>query len=194
MKYNVAGIEQLSLTDWPGHVAAVLFTRGCNFRCPWCHNKALVYPELFVPLLPEDEVERFLLRLDTSIYDGVVVSGGEPLIHPTTLFLLEFIKRRGLAIRLDTNGSAPDDLISFLEKELIDEIAVDYKLPFESYKTIGCRDVEAVKRSLAYIASTGRGYIRTALIDGVHTPEVVEKMQEELHYLLGDNIDWRFNR
>ena len=59
MKYNVAGIEQLSLTDWPGHVAAVLFTRGCNFRCPWCHNKALVYPELFAPLLPEDEVERY---------------------------------------------------------------------------------------------------------------------------------------
>lgn len=193
MKYNVAGIEQLSLTDWPGRVAAVLFTRGCNFRCPWCHNKALVYPELFAPLLPEDEVERFLLRLDTSIYDGVVVSGGEPLIHPTTLFLLEFIKRRGLAIRLDTNGSAPDDLISLLEKELIDEIAVDYKLPFELYETIGCRDVEAVKRSLAYIASTGRGYIRTALIDGVHTPEVVEKMQEELHCLLGNNIDWRFN-
>lgn len=197
MKYNVAGIEPLSLTDWPGHIAAVLFTRGCNFRCSWCHNKELVYPHLYPPLIDDKEIDRFLARLKPNsisfLYDGVVVSGGEPLTTPSLSYLLKAIKKIGLKVRLDTNGSMPDKLISLIEEELIDEVAVDYKVPFDMYKMVGCDDVEAVKKSLSYIASTGKGYIRTTLIDGIHTTKMIEQMRKELHDLVEDFVDWRFN-
>lgn len=190
----VAGYVRLSLTDWPGHVAAVLFTQGCNMRCPWCHNKTLVYPDLFTSPLSSREVEYFISSLNQSLYDGVVISGGEPMIHTATLpNLLSLIKQHGLKIRIDTNGTNPDFLFELLDKRLVDQIALDYKLPLSMYPDLGCDTPDAVEKSIKIVAERGCGYIRSTLIAGVHSSDVFERMDKELYTMVkgGVKVIWR---
>lgn len=176
----VAGFVPLTLSDWPGHIAAVVFIRGCNMHCPWCHNPSLVYPACYAPLIPDDEVVRFIDSLSPLLYDGVVVTGGEPLAHPGLPLFLKLIKNRGLKVRLDTNGSYPDRLSSLMREGLVDEVAVDYKVPLERYCELGPVRSSDIARTFKLVAETGRGYLRTTVVPGLHSDEVLETMRREL--------------
>lgn len=130
---KIGGYVPCSLSDYPGgRVAAAVFTQGCNWRCPWCHNPALVYPERFTVSLPEEEVfARLALR--SGRLDGVVVSGGEPTLHGDLAEFLERIKALGFLVKLDTNGSRPAVVRALLAARLVDFVAMDIKAPWPRY-------------------------------------------------------------
>jgi pyruvate formate lyase activating enzyme len=188
----VAGFVKLSLCDWPGHVAAVAFLQGCNFHCQWCHNPELVYPKLFPIPLPDDEVERFISSLSPKVYDGVVVSGGEPTVHHTLPNLLLLVKQKGMKVRLDTNGYNPDLLERLIAESLVDEVAMDYKLPLDMYHMVSCGSPDAVRRSMELLAERGNGYLRTTLVPLLHTDEVMSRMREEFQHITGGRLKWVF--
>jgi len=131
---QLAAWHPTTLTDFPGRVAAVLFTAGCNFRCGFCHNPELVLPDRLAstPRLDEDHV---LDELATRIgfIDGVVITGGEPTLHPDLGPFAERLHALGLAVKLDTNGTRPDIVLRLLERGLLDYVAVDAKAPQERY-------------------------------------------------------------
>jgi pyruvate formate lyase activating enzyme len=131
---EIAHLQPLSLLDYPGKVSAVVWTVGCNLRCPFCYNAELVLPELGadLPRLPAREI---LARLQerAGFLDGVVVTGGEPTLHPDLPAFLDAVKRLGVLTKLDTNGTRPDTLRSLLEAGLVDYVALDVKAPFARY-------------------------------------------------------------
>ncbi len=128
----IGGLQRFSLSDFPGRISAIIFSRGCNFRCPYCHNPELVDPTRFADALPLDEVRNFLL-LRRGQLQGVVVTGGEPTIHPDLPAFLAEIKTMGFAVKLDTNGTNPGMLQRLAAEGLVDYIAMDIKAPLALY-------------------------------------------------------------
>ncbi len=129
---RIGGYVPCSLSDFPGKLAAVVFTQGCNWRCPWCHNPALVHPAQFLPSLLVADV---LTRLEDRCgkLDGVVVTGGEPTLQPGLRTFLHAVKRLGFATKLDTNGSNPAVVRALLAAGLVDFVALDLKAPWSRY-------------------------------------------------------------
>lgn len=123
---RIGGLQKLTLLDFPGHTACTLFTSGCNFKCPFCHNASLVECDGAVGSIDENELFRFLEKR-RGLLDGVAVTGGEPLLHADLPELLKKIKSYGYSIKLDTNGSFPDRLAEITESGLADYIAMDVK-------------------------------------------------------------------
>ena len=167
---NLAGFVPLSLCDYPGRVAAVVFTQGCNFRCPWCHNGHLL-PLLSEPStkrVNEDDVLAVLSERRTRL-GGMVVSGGEPTLQAALPRFLRRVKALGLDIKLDTNGSQPEVLRQLLADRLLDFIAMDIKAPWEKYGVLtgmACCDVVAVQASMTLIAASGVPHqFRTTRVD-----------------------------
>uniref|UniRef100_UPI001B7F98CB anaerobic ribonucleoside-triphosphate reductase activating protein n=1 Tax=Desulfovirgula thermocuniculi TaxID=348842 RepID=UPI001B7F98CB len=172
----VGGLLKFSLSDYPGRPAAVVFTRGCNFRCPWCHNPGLVDPARYVPEVPLEGVLRFLERR-CRLLDAVVVSGGELTLQPDLLDFLRELKRMGYATKLDTNGSRPGVLRRALGEGLVDCLAVDYKAPLRLYREwIRAESPDAVLESLCLALEFPGGYIRTTVVPCLHTPEILGEM------------------
>ena len=171
---NISGIQKLTLLDYPGTVACTLFTGGCNFRCPFCHNASLVLPEqIEEAAISEDEVMSFLKKR-TGMLDGVAITGGEPLLHADLPELLRKIKGLGYKIKLDTNGSNPKLLREIVEAGLVDRVAMDIKNDPEQYMlTVGCKvDMKAVEQSKDYLLSGVIDYeFRTTVVKGIHTKE-----------------------
>lgn len=141
---HIAGLQKLTLLDYPGKTAATVFTAGCNFNCPFCHNAELVThiksaastQQLF-PFIPEDEFYAFLDKRQ-GLLDGICITGGEPTLQPDLAEFCTHIKAKGFLVKLDTNGSRPEILHSLLQEHLVDYIAMDIKNSPESYyKTIG---------------------------------------------------------
>lgn len=126
------GWIRTSLIDYPAHIATVLFTGGCDLRCPFCHNAALVLQPKTLPEVELGDLWQFLKRR-RGLIDGVVISGGEPTLHKGLLALLPQIKSYGMDIKLDTNGHHPDKLAILLESGTIDYVAMDVKAPPEKY-------------------------------------------------------------
>lgn len=169
-----AGLQKLSLLDYPGVVACTLFTMGCNFRCPWCHNAGLVLPEQFRgEALEEDEVLRFLQKRQ-GVLDGVAITGGEPLLHAEGLkAFLPRVKALGYRVKLDTNGSFPDPLRELVEAGLVDRVAMDVKnAPSRYGATAGLKEAAvpaAVERTKNYLLSGPVDYeFRTTVVRGFH--------------------------
>ncbi|MGB9846366.1 MAG: anaerobic ribonucleoside-triphosphate reductase activating protein [Desulfotomaculales bacterium] len=184
----IGGFTKLSTIDWPGKLAAVIFTKGCNFRCPWCHNKGLVWPELYGPEIPEREALVYLEKRK-SYLDGVVVTGGEPTIHKDLPAFLRKIRNIGLKTKLDTNGSSPDILEYLLQQGLLDALAVDVKAPLEKYPEVtGVPvDTEALWRSFSLAASSGLPvWFRTTLAPGLGK-EDIEQIIEQIKKLIGQS-------
>ncbi len=129
--FAIAGVQKNSLIDYPGKISCVVFLSGCNFTCPYCHN-----PELAQGRYPQrislDDFEAFLLPR-RQLLDGVVISGGEPTLSPQLIDLCQLIRRAGLAIKLDTNGSRPRVLKKLIDSRLIDFIAMDIKTSLDRY-------------------------------------------------------------
>jgi pyruvate formate lyase activating enzyme len=123
---KIAGLQKLTLLDYPGKVACTVFASGCNFRCPFCHNAALVLPERKQADIPESDVIAFL-RKRAGLLEGVCLSGGEPLLQQGIRAFLRRIKELGYFVKLDTNGSRPELLGCLMEEGLLDYVAMDIK-------------------------------------------------------------------
>lgn len=152
----LGGLQKLTVSDFPGHLAAILFTRGCNYRCPFCHNPELVDPRRYVDQISEADVFSFLGKRGEKL-DGVVITGGEPTVHRDLPILLRRIKDMGLATKLDTNGSCPDMIEQIFELELVDYIALDIKSSPSSYSRAAGMpvDVDSIRQSIELICSSG---------------------------------------
>ena len=154
---RIGGLNPFSLSDFPGHVAAVVFTQGCNFRCPYCHNGSLIPMNSSTSaLIPLEEVFLFLEKRRIQL-NGVVVSGGEPTLQPDISLFFHQVRSMGYQIKLDTNGSRPETLTELLMEGLADFIAMDIKAPFALYDRLTgvCAPKERLKESIALIAQSG---------------------------------------
>ena len=170
----ISGLQKLTLLDYPGRVACTVFTGGCNFRCPFCHNALLVLPEELSRDNQEEAVLAFLKKR-VGVLDGVAVTGGEPLLHPDLPAFLEKIRALGYAIKLDTNGSFPDRLEAVVKAGLVDRVAMDAKNSPALYaETAGIDklDFSAIERSRDLLLSGAVEYeFRTTVVRGLHTKE-----------------------
>ena len=177
---NFQGINKLSLLDYPGKVAAILYIDKCNFRCEFCHNwNTLIAADDNEDLIFEDILA--FLRKRVGILDGVVISGGEPTLMPDLEEKIKAIRELGYAIKLDTNGSHPEVVINLVIKGLIDYIAMDIKSSLDEYHRF-CKDdklIENVKKTIEFLKQNKVDYeFRTTLINEYHNEEVIKKMGE----------------
>ncbi len=184
----IGGLEKLSLLDYPGQIAAIVFTQGCNFRCHFCYNPMLVLPTGGTKniknssLLSEDEFFAFLKNRRGKL-DAVVITGGEPTIHQDLPEFIAKIKELGYLVKLDTNGTNPAMLQTLLDKQLIDYLAMDIKAPLAKYETVvGLKpDLNKIKKSVKIIRESGLPYeFRTTVAPDLLTPDDVLAMAEEL--------------
>jgi pyruvate formate lyase activating enzyme len=160
------GLTPTTLIDFPGKVAAIVYTIGCNFRCPYCHNPELV-DETVEEKLSETYILDFLKRRK-KLLDGLVITGGEPTMHGEDLlsFIVK-VKKLGMAVKLDTNGTNPEFLEKVFEEKLVDYVAMDIKAPLNSYNKVVGRAVntEKIKTSIELIKKSGTPYeFRTTII------------------------------
>lgn len=132
---QISGIQKTTLIDYPGKVAATIFTRGCSFRCPFCHNPELVLPDKFIPLLDEKEILKFLEKRVGQL-QGVCITGGEPTIQPDINEFIRKVKEMGFLVKLDSNGSRPERLKEAINSGNIDCIAMDIKTTFKKYSSV----------------------------------------------------------
>lgn len=172
----ISGLQKLTLLDYPGQVACTVFTGGCNFRCPFCHNSSLVLPEQLDGGIDEGSVLDFLKKRH-GVLDGVAITGGEPLLHKDIAHFLEKVRTLGYKIKLDTNGSFPDRLEEIVRAGLADRVAMDIKNSPELYeKTAGAAglDMVAIERSKDLLLSGTVDYeFRTTVVKGLHTKESI---------------------
>lgn len=177
------GWQKFSMIDFPGKTSAVLFTQGCQFRCPFCHNPDLINSSnKTTPLIKKEEIINFL-KTRIGKLDGVVITGGEPTLHTGLINFLSDIKKMGFLIKLDTNGSNPQAIIEALEKKLIDYIAMDYKSPLAKYQltTNSKIDIKLIKNSIEIIMNSDIPYeFRTTITKKQLSKEDLLKIGQEL--------------
>lgn len=176
----IHGLNKLTLTDYPGKLAAIVFTGHCNFRCPFCQNGSLVLSPASQPVIPEEDVLSFLEKRK-GMLDGVVITGGEPLINADIASFLEKVKSRtGLLVKLDTNGSFPDRMLSLIEAGLVDYVAMDVKNDLDSYaETCGLEvmDTSTILRSIELLKSDIVDYeFRTTVVEELHNAKKIMKI------------------
>lgn len=184
---HIKGLQKLTLLDYPGHTACTVFTGGCNFRCPFCHNASLVMarPQETSSSedsagagadleIPEDEFFAFLGRRK-GLLDGVCISGGEPTLQPDLLTFMGKIKARGYLVKLDTNGYRPDLLQQILDQRLCDYIAMDIKASPANYPGVSglaSLDFARIKASIELLKHSQLDHeFRTTVVDQLHSAE-----------------------
>ena len=193
---TIMGLQKLTLLDFPGKIACTVFTGGCNFRCPFCHNASLVIPSKLGAAMPTEEFFDFLKKRQ-GILQGVCVSGGEPTLMFDLEEFLSRIKSMGFLVKLDTNGSRPEVLKALVEKGLVDYVAMDIKNSPDTYpKTVGVEsfDVAPILESAEYLMSGAVEFeFRTTLVAGHHTEREMRLIGEWLggapRYYLQNFVD-----
>ncbi len=190
------GFQKLTLLDFPGHVACTLFTAGCNFRCPFCHNASLVThigdSEYF-----EEEYIIDYLQKRKGILDGVCITGGEPLLHNEIENFINKVKALGYLVKLDTNGYSPDRLMKLVNDGLIDYVAMDIKNSKEKYPLssgIADLDVSRIEKSVTFLLENRVNYeFRTTVVKELHTLNDIESIAKWIsgapRYFLQNFID-----
>jgi pyruvate formate lyase activating enzyme len=175
---KIAGLVKSSLIDYPGKVAAVVFTQGCNFKCGFCHNPELVPPGA-TGIIDDDYFFNFL-KVRAGKLDGVVITGGEPTIQSDLYEVISKIKALGYSVKLDSNGTNPDILEKLLGDKLLDYVAMDIKGPLENYEKIcGNTNIKAVARSIKLIMNSGIDYeFRTTVLPYYHSFDDFHKIGE----------------
>ena len=151
----IAGFQKNSFVDYPGQIASVIFSVGCNMDCWYCHNHGIV-PD---PNLSMESILDFL-KSRKGMIDGVVFTGGEALLQSDLEQAIQKVKELGFLVKLDTNGLLPDKLKSLLDKGIVDYVAMDIKAPFEKYPQItqvDC-DIDAIQKSIEIIMNSGTDY------------------------------------
>ena len=168
---HIHGLQKLAMVDYPGKLAATVFTGGCNLRCPFCHNALLVTRLAETPEIPEQEVLDFLASR-RGLLDGVVLTGGEPLLQPDAADFLRKVRELGFAVKLDTNGSHPDRLRRLTEAGLLDYVAMDIKNSPERYGETAGRpglDLAPFRESVSFLLSGAVDYeFRTTVVRELH--------------------------
>jgi pyruvate formate lyase activating enzyme len=177
------GWQKCSLIDFPGKISAVLFTRGCTFRCLFCHNPSLVLPDSFSSAsVSEDEVFAFLEQRRGKL-DGVVISGGEPTIHASLPQFIRTVRQMGFSVKLDTNGSRPAVVEQLLAEGLVDYWAMDRKASLARYSPLAGVPIDPaaiIRTSQLVMDATDAYEFRTTVIREFHPAEEVVQIAKEL--------------
>ena len=168
---KIYGLQKTTLLDFPGKVACTVFLGGCNFRCPFCHNSALISAENYPEELSEEKFFEFLKKRK-GILDGVCITGGEPLCSKDIEEFIMKIRAEGYAVKLDTNGSFPERLEKIVKDGLVDYVAMDIKNSRKNYgKAVGLEnyDTSAVETSVSFLLENNVPYeFRTTAVKGIH--------------------------
>lgn len=186
----IAGLQKMTLLDYPGKVACTVFLQGCNFRCPFCHNSGLLgAPEQ--PPIPKEELLSFLKKRQ-GLLDGVCVTGGEPTLHPELPTLLREIKSLGYAVKLDTNGYRPEVLKQLAEEGLLDYVAMDIKnCPARYGETAGVPhlDLSKIEESMEFLISGDLDYeFRTTVVQELHSSQDILAMGQWFRALCPEKL------
>ena len=168
----ILGLQKTTLLDYPGKVASTIFTGGCNFRCPFCHNKDLVLTPADALAYSEEEIFEHLMA-KKKILDGVCITGGEPTLHKDLPDFIKKIKDLGLLVKLDSNGTNPNMLARLIDNGLVDYVAMDIKQCKEKYNDIACMnnfDIGKIEESVSILKDNRVGYeFRTTVMKEVHS-------------------------
>ena len=182
----IGGLQKTTLIDFPKHIACTVFTIGCNFRCPFCHNKDLVSSDLFKkskqPEISEKDFISFIKKRK-KILDGVCITGGEPTLQPDLVTFCRKIKDLKLEVKLDTNGSHPKILKKLIQEKLVNFIAMDIKTDFNNYKnaTLVSFPISSIKQSIEIILNSKLDYeFMTTVVPTIHSKDILIKMARDL--------------
>lgn len=180
---KIHGLQKLTLLDYPGLTGCTVFLAGCDWRCPYCHNAELLLPGA-PPLMDEEDLIAFL-KTRKGLLDGVVFTGGEPLLHPGLPGLMARVKEMGYRVKLDTNGCHPEALREVLAQGLVDYVAMDVKNSPEKYpKTVGVEkaDIEAVSQSIRLLLTGNKDYeFRTTVVKQLHDADSFRAIGQWIH-------------
>jgi len=192
------GIQKTSLIDYPGRISTVLFTVGCNLRCPFCHNWRLVLDPK--PILDEEEVLNILENRRKYI-NSIVITGGEPTINRDLPSFLKRLKEEGYYIKLDTNGMLPDILEECIP--YVDYIALDVKTTLEKYKLLGAKDISPFLKTIDILKNSNIDYeFRCTVVPGFVSKDNIHKIGELVRgckrfalqqFVPGDTLDKKYN-
>jgi len=184
----IAGLQKLTLLDFPGRLSATIFTPGCDLRCPFCHNASLVNDATSNQFSPED-VLSFLAERKGRL-TGLAITGGEPLMQTDIIDFIREVKKIGYAVKLDTNGTYPERLRQILDEGLVEYVAMDIKNCFDSYpKTIGlegannvCKPlIDNIKKSIDILKESGVAFeFRTTVVKELHSKDELISMAKEI--------------
>lgn len=179
---TISGIQKFTLIDYPGKIACIIFTGGCNYRCGFCHNPEFVLPEELAKLqksfIPEVAALNFLEKRK-GMLEGVVISGGEPTIMPDLESFIVKVRNLGFAVKLDSNGNRPEIFRSLISKGLVDYIAMDFKTSLPKYQALVGQwaNVARLQESIGLLKEGKVEYeFRSTLIREIHTPEILKEM------------------
>lgn len=175
----IGGLQKSSLIDYPECLSAIIFTQGCNFRCPYCHNPELIL-ERKCALTSTRSVLNFLQKRVGKL-DGIVITGGEPTLQKHLPEFIKQVKDMGFKVKLDTNGTNPDMLKRLINEKLIDYVAMDIKAPIEKYSQITCTKVNTkdVLKSIEILKSSNIAYeFRTTVVKSQLFPEDFEQIAQ----------------
>lgn len=186
---EIAGFNKITLLDYPHHLASTIFLRGCDFRCPFCHNSSLVLPSKNDGHSISEEDILSYLKKRSSILEGVCITGGEPTLQKNLISFIDKIKKIGLEVKLDTNGNHPETIEQLISQQLIDSIAMDIKNSLSCYgETIGIPnfDTSKIEHSVSLIQNSNLSYeFRTTIVKEFHTEQTIKEISQ---WLKGSNI------
>lgn len=176
---KLGGLQKVTLIDYPGEVAATIFTNGCNFFCPYCHNSQLVEENEYD--ITVADVFDYLIKRKSKL-SGVCITGGEPTIQNNLVSFIEKIKDLGYKVKLDTNGSNYEMLKELIDKELIDYVAMDIKTNIEKYPSMAPKNIISnIKESIILIQSSNIEYeFRTTVVPGLHDKNIMKDISKLL--------------
>ena len=157
---RIGGLQKFSFIDFPNKTSAIVFTQGCNFRCAYCHNPELVYPEKYQVPISEEQVFAFLESRRNQL-EAVVITGGEPTLQPDLIDFIKKVKAMGFLVKLDSNGSNPQILEQIISQKMVDFIAMDIKATFDKYDLVCCVpvNIDNIKRSIELIKNSGIDFL-----------------------------------
>jgi pyruvate formate lyase activating enzyme len=177
---KIGGFQKTSLLDYPDRISAIVWTSGCPFRCPFCYNKALALGT--AELFPQDEILSFLSKRK-ALLEGVVISGGEPLLHDDIIDFIKKIKNLRLLVKIDTNGAFPERLSELLEQQLVDYVAMDVKAPKKKYPQLTGVDtnLSKIEASIDLLKTKASAYeFKTTFIPGLLTKDDIIEIAQWL--------------
>lgn len=189
----ISGLQKLTLLDYPGHLAAIVFLNGCNFRCPFCQNRSLVLPSEQTPVIPLEDFQTFLKKR-AGILEGICITGGEPTLYKDLPELISIIHQEGYLVKLDTNGSNPELLASLLHNNMLDYVAMDVKAGRQNYPNAAGFSSDSpllsnIEKSVLLLLDSKIDYeFRTTVVGGLHTADdfydIAQWIQGCRHYYL----------
>ena len=179
----ICGYQKTTLLDYPEHVAATIFTGGCNFRCPFCHNADLIVKSNESSPIAKEEILAFLQKRK-NVLSGICITGGEPTLQPDLKDFIINVRELGYKIKLDTNGYRPDVILSLLEENLLDYIAMDIKAGLSNYAKVSGipnLDTSKIMKSISIIENSGINYeFRTTVVKELHSRQDFLEISEML--------------